>query len=259
MYGKVSINTKITKNLFSLLEDVNSKRKRYSAAYHLNSTSLTKLRAAVTHRRDHARMLFQSEIFSTAQSLSVDEKSLYHGTKAALLKGFEKVAPPVLSSNAAIIIKLSAIIRFLSNIKVDTFNAFAIAIYTNINNIYADYQRIDVLCDRYFENSLKNQTRSERGCGSSINFDGQTPFPKDFCDNFLKNSKNKEKLNHFLADKLYSLHDNDKCIVITKGGNIVTNDVALTYHQFINNFPSEQKLFFASGQKMIPIWSQYIS
>ena len=233
MYGKVSIDTKITKYLFSLLGDVNSKRKRYSADYRLNSTFLTKLRAAVTHRRDHA-----SEIFPTAQSLSVDEKSLYHGTKADLLKRFEKVDPPVLPSNAAIIIELSAIIRFRSNITVDTFNAFAIAIYTHINNISADYQRIDVACDRYFDNSLKNQTRSERGCGSSIKFDGQTPFPNEFCDNLLKNSKNKEKLNHFLADKLYSLHDNDKCIVITKGGNIVTNDVALTDDQFIKNFPS---------------------
>ena len=126
-------STQKSRKTSSLLEDVNSKQKRYSAAYHVNSTSLTKLRAAVTHRRDHARMLFQSEIFSTVQSLSVDEKSLYHGTKTDLLKGFEKVAPPVLSSNAAIIIELSAIIRFLSNIKVDTFNAFAIAIYTNIN------------------------------------------------------------------------------------------------------------------------------
>ena len=53
-------------------------------------------------------MLFQSEVFSTAQSLSVDEKSLYHGTKADLLKRFEKVAPPVSSSNATIIIELSA-------------------------------------------------------------------------------------------------------------------------------------------------------
>ena len=28
--------------------------------------------------------------------------------------------------------------------------------------------------------------------------------------------------------------------MITKGGNIVTNDVALTDDQFINNFPSEE-------------------
>ena len=133
----------------------------------------------------------------------------------------------MLSSNAAILRSIHLM------------NAFAIAIYTHINNISADYQRIDVVCDRYFENSLKNQTRSERGCGSSINIDVQTPFPNDFCDNFLKNSKNKEKLNHLLVDKLYSLHDNDKCTVITKCGNIVTN-VALTDDQFINNFPSEE-------------------
>ena len=142
-------------------------------------------------------MLFHSEIFGKAQSLCVDDKSLYHGTKADILKHFEKAAPPVPSNNAAVI-------RFPCNIKVDTFDTFAKAIYTHIKDMSVNYQRIDVICDQYFKNSLKNLTRSERGCGSSIIFDGQTPFPNDFTTNFLKHSENKEKLNHFLADKLYS-------------------------------------------------------
>ena len=47
-------------------------------------------------------------------------------------------------------------------------------------------------------------------------------------------------MNHFLADKLYSFHDSDKCFVVTKGENIMTNDVSLRDDQFINGFPSEE-------------------
>ena len=176
IYEKVSIDTKITKNHFTLLGDANIKQKRYAADHRLTSTFLTKLRAAVTYRRDLAKMSFQGEIFGTAQSLCVDDKSLYHVTKADILKRFEKAAPPVPSNNAAIVIELSAVIRFLCNIKVDTFDTFAKAVYTHIKDMSVNYQRIDVICDQYFKNSLKNLSRSERGCGSSIIFDGQTLF-----------------------------------------------------------------------------------
>ena len=38
------------------------------------------------------------------------------------------------------------------------------------------YQRIDVVCDRYFQDSQKEQTRRLRGVG--------TPFPANFRDDF---------------------------------------------------------------------------
>ena len=64
--GMVSLNEKIVENCFSLLGKVNSKQKRYTIDHRLTPAFMTKLRAAVTYRRDHDKMLFQCEIFGTA-------------------------------------------------------------------------------------------------------------------------------------------------------------------------------------------------
>ena len=187
------------------------------------------------------KLLFQNEIFGTAQSLSLDENSLYHGAKSELLKRFDKVNQPHINPFSAIVIEFSAIIRFHCNIKVNTFNDFAKSIYAYVMELSANFHRIDVICDQYFEKSLKNQTRSERGLGSNVNFDDLTSFPNDFGDNFLKNSDNKEKLNHFLAEKMITLHANsDKCLVITKGNSIITNTQDMLNDELLKFCPSEE-------------------
>ena len=76
---------------------------------------------------------------------------------------------------------------------------FADKIYAYIIDIATGYDRVDIVCDRYFENSLKSLTRHDRGFGLLINFDGKSEFPTDFKDNFTKYPKNTENLNHFLA------------------------------------------------------------
>ena len=80
--------------------------------------------------------------------------------------------------------------------------------------------RIDVICDRYFEASLKNLTRKDRGCGATLNFEEHIDFPRDFKDDFMKNPKNKERLYCFIAEKRFQLHNGDKTLVVTKGDGI---------------------------------------
>ena len=64
-----------------------------------------------------------------------------------------------------------------------------------------DYDRIDIIADQYFSQSLRSQTREGRGHGASIDFDGDTPFPTDFTDNFLRNNENKSRFNVSLAER----------------------------------------------------------
>ena len=78
---------------------------------------------------------------------------------------------------------------------------FAQKIYDHIIDLGKDYDRIDVICDRYFANSLKTQARDGRGSGNLIEFNDNSLFPNDFKEHFLKNSENKEKLNMYLATK----------------------------------------------------------
>ena len=163
---------------------------------------LTKLRDAVRHRREKAERLFSTEIFSIFQCLSIIGHNLHHGTKSNILQRFKPTEFSGNETSSAIIIELSAILRCLFN--AITFYDFAGKIYAYIIDIATGYYPVDIVYDRYFESSLKSLTRYDRGFGSLINFDGKSEFLTDFKDNFMKNPKNKEYLNYFLAAKKIS-------------------------------------------------------
>ena len=154
IYGKVSIDSRIIKNHFQLLGDNDSEKKSH-VDQRLNQAFVTKLRASIIYRRAEAEMLFIS--------LSTDAKSLYHGNKADILKRFEMVNRPVLTSPSAIIIELSAVVRFNAKANVRSFNEFAIHLYNYIMELAKDCHRIDIICNRYFKSSLRSQTRTDRG------------------------------------------------------------------------------------------------
>ena len=207
--SKTSIDTKITLNSFDLPGCVKSTKSRHSVVdKRLSQPFLTKLRAALQYRRGHAKLLFASEIFY-AQSLSEDGSDLYDGTKSTILQRIEKMPAPIPpSKSSAIIIELSPLLR--GNNQSGTFFEFALRLFNDICRISYDYSRVDIVCDRYFEDSLKNLTRHGRGQGPMIFFQDDSPLPGRFNDSFLKNNCNKERLNLFLADKFYSFQQDKK-------------------------------------------------
>ena len=144
---------------------------------------------------------------------SACQNNLNHGTKANILQRFKPTEFPGNETSSAIIIKLSAIPRCLFN--AITFNDFAGKTYAYIIDIDTGYDPVDIVCDRYFENSLKRLTRHDRGFGSLINFDDSSEFQSDFEDNFMKNPKNKENPNHFLAKRFLDIHNTGIITVIT--------------------------------------------
>ena len=150
-------------------------------------------------------MLFSTEIFGISQCLSNNRHNLYHGTKPNILQRFKPTAFSGNDASSAITIELSTILRCSFN--AITFNDFACNIYSYIIGIASVYDRVDIVCNRYFENSLKSLRRHDRGFGSLINFDGNSESPTDFKDNFMKNPKNKENVNHFLAKKFLEIHN----------------------------------------------------
>ena len=102
--------------------------------------------------------MFQSEIFGIAQSISTDSRSLYHGNKSDILKRFEKETQlPIHERNAALIIDLSAIVQIMAQRKCTTFKEFSKKVYRYIMNLATEskVERIDIVADRYFEDSLK--------------------------------------------------------------------------------------------------------
>ena len=72
--------------------------------------------------------------------------------------------------------------------------------------------RIDIVCDSYFDNSLKSHTREAHGCAQLFPFTEATNIPKDFQSTFLRHNRNKVALNSFLTGKLLT-HDFGVAIV----------------------------------------------
>ena len=239
MTSQLPITAKISLNHFILLSDDSSKsKKKYTRAKGMTTGFLNKLRSAITYRRSAARQLFATELFGTSQCFSIDEETLYHGTKSDILKRFETTQPMQPQSKSVILIELSPLLR--RNFNADTFLTYAQRLYYFILDMGRDYDRIDIICERYIENSLKSQTRVDRGKGSYLKFDDKTQFPKDFKDNFLKSSKNKSSLNLYLAEKFYDFHKEDKILVVTKNDGILTN---------INDLQNEKSLTSCSAEE----------
>ena len=95
--------------------------------------------------------------------------------------------------------------------------------------------RCDVIADRYFKNSFKQNIRSSRGLGSRKHFNSKTKIPGDFRSNFLTNSDNKNALHVYLAEKFIEKPIFQKNLVITYNDSILTNIEGITAEDEISN------------------------
>ena len=57
-------------------------------------------------------------------------------------------------------------------------------LYYEFLRIGSEYDRIDIVFDRYFDSSLKKDTRNSRGSGTLLTIDKNTDIPQDMADNF---------------------------------------------------------------------------
>ena len=222
----------------------------------LSPAFMTKLRSAVTYRREHARLLFSSEMYDYYQSLSEDGSDLYRGVKTNILNRFEQVTNRIeISSSAALLIELSP--KFKSDTYSGTFEEFTRRLFNNIKKLSSGYSLVDIICDWYFNNSLKNLTRNRQGHGPKSLFN-DTPLPGKFNDSFLKSNDNKERLNLYCADKFQSYQEDAQSFNLTKGEFILSNS---TLDESISIFTAEeadQKLVRHMIQCVRGVVEQYV-
>ena len=89
-------------------------------------------------------------------------------------------------------------------------------LYHEIIKLSHGYNRIDLVFDRYFDESLKEGTRNQRESGSMFAFDGDdTPVPNNMQQTFMKESLNKNRLNEYLSRKLIELHTGPQLLIAT--------------------------------------------
>ena len=104
----------------------------------------------------------------------------------------------------AMVVEMSPLIRVKAfathNGSLTNFCEFAVLVYDEVMKYASNYDRIDLVFDRYFEKSVKEGTRSGRGEGSQYLFEGDsTGIPPKIAESFLKNNQSKNKLNEYFV------------------------------------------------------------
>ena len=87
--------------------------------------------------------------------------------------------------------------------------------------------RVDVVFDRYFDTSLKGDTRDRRGTSFKVAVKEDTPIVRDW-GKFLKESSNKDQLFTLLAEKITTERSDSKVVVSTNGENVISSVVVDT-------------------------------
>ena len=110
---------------------------------------------------------------------------------------------------SAIIIELSAIVQIKASSDAEICHTVL------LTNGIVCFSRIDIVCDQYSKDSVKEQTRKGRGTGTRKLFDDNTIHPSNTREDLLRHSQNKEGLNRYLAGKIISLHSGSQIVVVT--------------------------------------------
>ena len=142
---------------------------------------------------------------------------MYHGgTKSDILKKFPSHCNsqvPLYASNSSIIIKMAPVIRTKCS------NLGDVSCFSDL----ATFARVDLIFDRYFEDSLKETPRDKRGKGYRFFFDDDTPLPKTLGNDFLLNSENKNNLNEFHAQKFIQLQNAPNIFNVTYRDSVLVS------------------------------------
>ena len=107
---------------------------------------------------------------------------MYNGNKSQLLKFFNPTQSVTSTlKKGALIFDFSAIVNSQAAVTtVKTFNGFADWVIDFGKNLSYRCSHIEIVCDNYFDNSLKSYTREGRGCRQLVPFTEAPNIPRDF-------------------------------------------------------------------------------
>lgn len=86
-----------------------------------------------------------------------------------------------------------------------------------------NYERSDVIADRYRQISLKERIRNTRGLGARKMFDDDARMPSDFNCDFQTNSQNKGDFHKYLKGKFNGISSNETKVVATYSDSFFSN------------------------------------
>ena len=212
-------------HLFSSQPTHKSKEKQQIASLKQDCSLFSKLYVSCQVRDGDIDEFFRHENQSSPPSLSQGGK-LRHGTKADLL--------PFLTQNGttikdkpdtdAVLLDGAAIVNMLNPGASRTFQHYADQVFVpHVKRQLDSARRVDIIFDRYFQDSLKATARSLRGEGNRRKVKANTPVPGNW-KAFLRCDANKAELFSFLADQCTTVScPEGKQIMSTKGELVLCN------------------------------------
>ena len=228
--GEISIYAVIKRNKFPLLRQRNtlstSKVKLKTTSLKQDCKLFAPLYVACQSREGDIADFFSHENHSHPPSISEYGK-LRKGSKADFLQilanhgSTELECSPVTSK----VMDGAALVQMSKPGDSKSFGQYASKVFVDrvLRTINKDnVERVDVVFDRYFKQSLKSETRDKRGDGIRISVRETTPVPKDW-GRFLRVDENKEELFTLLAKELAKQISSSQVIVATTSDTVVSN------------------------------------
>ena len=172
---------------------------------------MNKLRRAVEHQPARADWLFREELYGIPHCFSAGSTDeIYHGIKSSIRERLPSCLQPIMSETYqnAKIVEASPVLHKLSNVWVDNFYEFAVVFYNYVTCLAEGFDRLGVVFDRYFKNSLKAQTRNGHGSSGTqvLKITDDVLFPRNCLTSFLCNTDNRPDLGPNLVSKTVSIH-----------------------------------------------------
>ncbi len=112
----------------------------------------------------------------------------------------------------------AAVVHFLPTSSVNTFAEYADKIFVPfLQQQLKQSRRLDLVWDRYIDNSIKQAAREQRGHGTRTKVSAQTKMPKKWSD-FLRVSQNKQELFSFLTKAITNMETGEEKILCATSG-----------------------------------------
>ena len=210
-----------TATISSCSKILHSKGKLQVALLKCDVELFSRLYIGCQTREGNLEEFFRHENHAYLPALS-DGGSLYLGSLLTCLKDLSECqcGAPVVGS---IIIDGAVIVQMLKPTSVKNFDEYASQIFvTYILSLFQAASRVDLVWDRYVENTLKSTARAKRSRGVHIRVVSGTHITGNWHD-FLRVDSNKAELFQFLSHALIDSFDlKAKQLVITVGESILS-------------------------------------
>ena len=219
--------------LFSNPKKSPSKEKQGVASLKQNCTLFSQLCISCQVRQGNLEEFFAHENQAFPPSIS-KFGDLRLGVKSDLMKCLDSLTtnPSITPVVDAILIDGAALVNMLKpSGACKTFSDYANQVYLPyIGKQLQGVQRLDIIWDRYIENSLKAQTRNKRGKGVRRRVQAHVRLPANWGE-FLKVDSNKTELFLYLAEQTTNLPcETNKCILSTSDILVLSSSVDVMSH-----------------------------